>query len=214
MGSACSFPVSRQALAGRRLCAADDPRQVVHESEHRPFASIVAFHQTEPAAAPPHVFTAHLRRFQRYLIPRYLGGVACHDSAEPIVPRSLLRISSATKYASWLSRMIWGRMKMISSVRLIDLSVCVKSSPSTGIWSRTGIPLRPRFWVLLMRPARSTVWPLATATELCTLRVDTVGVSGFAEFGTGLLISCSISSRTLPLTLMRGTTLRMMPVLR
>ncbi len=71
-----------------------------------------------------------------------------------------------------------------------------------------------------MRPASSTVCPLATETELLTLRVETVGVSEFVEpeeddlLATGLLISCSISRRTLPLALMRGATRRMIPVLR
>jgi len=37
-------------------------------------------------------------------------------------PRSLDRSSSATMWASEPSRMICGRMKMISSVRAVDLS--------------------------------------------------------------------------------------------
>ena len=65
----------------------------------------------------------------------------------------------------------------------------------------------------------STVWPLATEMELLTLRCETVGVRlgvpivEFDAFETWL-ISCSMSSRTWPLTLIRGMTRRMMPVLR
>ena len=67
----------------------------------------------------------------------------------------------------------------------------------------------------LIRPASSTVWPLATAIELLTRRCDTVGVSvAVAAPAATLLISCSMSSTTLPLALTRGSTRRMMPVLR
>ena len=70
-----------------------------------------------------------------------------------------------------------------------------------------------------MRPASSTVCPLATAIELFTLRSETVGVSAEAAllvlllFATWL-ISCSTSRRTLPLAFTRGMTRRMIPVSR
>ena len=85
------------------------------------------------------------------------------------------------------------------------------------------MPERDLVWLSLIRPASSTVWPLATATELRTLRVETVGVSVLVaveeelvdvDAATGLEISCSTSSLTLPFALIRGTTRRMMPVLR
>ncbi len=71
------------------------------------------------------------------------------------------------------------------------------------------------FCCSLINPASSsTVWPVATEIELLTFRSDTVGVRLVAVAAETLLISCSISSLTLPLTLMRGETRRMMPVLR
>ena len=54
---------------------------------------------------------------------------------------------------------------------------------------------------------------MTTEIELFTRRWEIVGVSDpVCEFGDTLLISCSMSSVTLPLELMRGTTRRMMPV--
>ena len=77
------------------------------------------------------------------------------------------------------------------------------------------MPERERSWVSEMRPPSSTDWPLATAIELLTLRCDMVGVSVLAfPLSTILLISCSMLSRTLPLTLTLGATRRMTPVLR
>ena len=110
---------------------------------------------------------------------------------------------------------------MISSVRFVVLSVSPEAnSPTTGILSMIGMPDRLLSWLSLISPARSTVWPLATATELRTLRVETVGVSvldpddpELLAGPTGLLISCSMSRRTFPLAKMRGRTRRMMPVI-
>jgi Family of unknown function (DUF5681) len=54
----------------------------------------------------------------------------------------------------------------------------------------------------------------ASEIELFTRRSETVGVRLAAVADDTLLISCSTSSLTLPLTLIRGDTRRMMPVLR
>ncbi len=57
------------------------------------------------------------------------GGSAGSDV--PIRPRSLVRSSSATRIASTPSRMICGRMKMISSVRCDDLALLPISLPTS-----------------------------------------------------------------------------------
>ena len=111
--------------------------------------------------------------------------------------------------------MIWGRMKMMISVRCTERVLRERMSSSSGMRSRKGRPVRARSSRSLIKPPSSTVWELATAIELLTLRWETVGVSVVAlALGATLLISCSISSSTLPLTLIRGRTRRMTPVLR
>jgi len=61
-----------------------------------------------------------------------------------------------------------------------------------------------------MRPARSTVSPLATEIERRTLRCDTVGVSVAAlVLSATLLTSCSMFSSTLPFAFVRGATKRL-----
>ena len=57
-----------------------------------------------------------------------------------------------------------------------DLPWCPKASPRAGIWSSPGMPLRVPCCCSLIRPASSTVWPLATEIELLTFRSETVGV--------------------------------------
>jgi hypothetical protein len=94
--------------------------------------------------------------------------------------------------------------KMMSSVRTVDLTVAVpKAAPTSGIWSRIGTPDREFVCVSLIKPANITVWPLATEISLLTFRCEIVGVNDVLACGT-LLISCSISSRTLPLEFTRG----------
>ena len=77
------------------------------------------------------------------------------------------------------------------------------------------MPLRSRSCRSLTNPANRTVCPLAIAIELLTLRCDTVGVSVPVEAVVETeLISCSMSSNTLPLALILGATRKMTPVLR
>ena len=105
--------------------------------------------------------------------------------------------------------MICGRIKMI----IFESGSCCYPGVRTRrrdreSGSNTGSALRVPFCCSLINPASSTVWPFATRIELLTFRSDTVGVRlGVLLLLVGtLLISCSTSRRTLPLTLMRGDT--------
>ena len=72
---------------------------------------------------------------------------------------------------------------MISSVRTLVPLCCENRSPMPGILSSTGMPCRVRSFSSLIRPANSTVWPLATEIELFTWRSEIVGVRLPAEAG-------------------------------
>ena len=128
-------------------------------------------------------------------------------------PRSLVRISSATRIASTPSRMICGRMKMISSVRWFTLSLVPSSLPMLELVDdrKAGAAV---LLSLADQAGEQHGLSAGDRDRERTRRCDTVGVRLPAVPAATLEISCSTSSSTLPLALMRGTTRRITPVLR
>ena len=91
--------------------------------------------------------------------------------------RILARNCSATREASAPSRMICGRIRMISSVRYVRLARRAERAADQRQLVEAGhAGTRYCVCVSLTRPASSTIWPLLTEIWLLTLRSEIVGV--------------------------------------
>ena len=111
--------------------------------------------------------------------------------------------------------MIWGVMKMISSLRLELFSVLPMRSPRIGILLMPGTPSFWRLSVPLMRPPRSTVCELGTETLLVIERCEKVGFSVSDPEPAVTEDNCWPSSIvTIPDAVTRGFTVRITPVSR
>jgi hypothetical protein len=112
-------------------------------------------------------------------------------------------------------RITCGLMMMTSSVLAASLPLLLNMVPSNGISPRKGTwPLDASLLVWIMPPSASA-WPSLTNTLVLIRRCLMVGES-MVELVVVATVdtSCSISSSTRPLALMRGVMARITPVSR
>jgi len=107
-----------------------------------------------------------------------------------------------------------GVSSTITSLRVVVEDCLPNSPPITGIRLRPGNPDAPRSTPSLIRPAIITVSPLCTAAWVLTLRESMRTLPLLSAVVPGELTSCTRSRNTMPSRVIRGRTLRMMPVSR
>ena len=107
---------------------------------------------------------------------------ACDDPS----PQRRERSSSATCCASSLPRMTDGRIRMISSVRLLSVAPAPEqAADDRACGAGPGCRRDPASACSLIRPPSSTVWPSTHRDRLLTARFEIVGVRLFPTGGDG-----------------------------
>src|SRR5581483_6370979 len=127
--------------------------------------------------------------------------------------RSSRRNSSVIQRASLRVRMTIGVIRMINSVLSAVLSLVLKALPRAGMSPKSGTCERVTVLPCSISPPSASPSPLFTTTLVRMRRWRMVGESIPDEVvGTTLETSCSRSSSTRPLALIRGVIARMTPV--